>query len=258
MDAWDMPFSVIDGTTLDVAIGAPGSCSRHTDGQTHESNANKAFCMNPTTMTLEQLHDATAFADRDPAKIQAILQKGGFSKTGTERFCSGTTGEMIDVAIFVGMVYMQKLKHMVSDKHHACMVAPRNPVTQQPCSGRFNGGALKTGTMELDALVAHGAEDLVSEFLRTESDPAWMWCCTKCGSITTVMVGNTFCVMCGGKNTGKPMPTVGFFKVLVNELACLNIRCTLPLKKLEVLDKFHEQRLRARELNARLGARCGS
>ena len=241
-DEWNMPFSISDGTAPDVLIGAPGISSRNTNGQLHESQANKAYCLNPEKMTLENLHDATAFAKGDPAKIQDILRKGGFAPSGTERFCLGTTGELIDAHIFIGLVYMQRLRHLVSQKQHACATAPRNPVTQQPCSGRHQGGALRTGTMELDALAGHGCEEIMSECMRTESDPAWMWCCIVCGAITNVVVGNTFCSLCGGKNTGKPMPTVGFFKVLVNELACINICCTLPLKKLSQLDKFHKRR----------------
>jgi len=241
-DEWNMPFSISDGTAPDVLIGAPGISSRNTNGQLHESQANKAFCLNPQQMTLQGLHDATAFAQGNPAKIQEVLRNGGFSPNGTERYCLGTTGQLVDAHVYVGLVYMQRLRHLVSQKQHACATAPRNPVTQQPCSGRHQGGALRTGTMELDALAGHGCEEIMSECMRTESDPAWMWCCTVCGAITNVVVGNTFCSLCGGKNTGKPMPTVGFFKVLVNELACINICCTLPLKKLFQLDKFHKRR----------------
>jgi DNA-directed RNA polymerase beta subunit len=107
------------------------------------------------------------------------------------------------------------------------------------------GGALRTGTMENDALAAHGVEEIVDECMRTESDPAWMWCCTSCDSITNVLAGNTYCVMCKKSNTGKRMPTVGFFQVLVQELAYMGIRVILPLKEITRIDTFANVRCEA-------------
>lgn len=93
---------------------------------------------------------------------------------------SGITGEPLQVYVFFGPLFYQKLKHMVLDKMHARPRGPRAMMTRQPTEGRSRDGGLRLGEMEKDCLVGYGASQLIMERLMLSSDIFQISVCNVC------------------------------------------------------------------------------
>merc|ERR1712113_1292205 len=93
------------------------------------------------------------------------------------------TGEELYVDIYIGSVFYQRLRHMVSDKIQVRSTGPINQLTRQPIKGRQFGGGIRFGEMERDSLLAHGAAYLLHDRLHLSSDYCKMDCCRNCGSL---------------------------------------------------------------------------
>src|ERR1700735_2830768 len=117
---------------------------------------------------------------------------------------SGITGQEFAADIYLGVVYYQRLRHMVLDKFQVRTTGPVDQVTRQPikvcfvldCSrafltldslqGRKRGGGIRFGEMERDALLAHGTSFLLQDRLMNCSDYSTAWVCRTCGSIISL------------------------------------------------------------------------
>lgn len=98
------------------------------------------------------------------------LLNAGFNYYGNETMYSGTYGTELKVDIYMGLVYYQRLRHMVHDKSQARSTGPVDILTQQPLKGRKKGGGIRMGEMERDAMLAHGLSQIVNERLFISSD----------------------------------------------------------------------------------------
>ncbi|KAJ2711460.1 hypothetical protein H4S00_006049, partial [Coemansia sp. D1744] len=107
----------------------------------------------------------------------------GYNFHGSEPMYSGVTGQEMRADIYIGVVYYQRLRHMVSDKYQVRTTGPINPLTQQPIKGRKRGGGIRLGEMERDALIAHGAAYFLQDRLMNCSDYSLAYVCKCCGSI---------------------------------------------------------------------------
>lgn len=96
---------------------------------------------------------------------------------------AGTYGNQMKVDIYLGVVYYQRLRHMVSDKSQARSTGPVDILTQQPLKGRKKGGGIRMGEMERDAMLAHGLSQIVNERLFRSSDYSQAFVCNNCGSL---------------------------------------------------------------------------
>lgn len=98
------------------------------------------------------------------------LRAAGYNYHGSEPLYSGIHGTEMRCDIFVGLVYYQRLRHMVKDKYQVRATGPVNEITQQPIKGRKMGGGIRFGEMERDSLIAHGVSFLLHDRLMRCSD----------------------------------------------------------------------------------------
>ncbi|RKO97790.1 beta and beta-prime subunits of DNA dependent RNA-polymerase, partial [Caulochytrium protostelioides] len=150
--AVDMPFSE-SGIQPDVIINPHAFPSRMTIGMFVESLAGKAGALHGYAQ------DATPFrfSEDYPAAdhFGEQLRAAGFNYHGNEPMYSGITGEEFKADIYIGVVYYQRLRHMVSDKYQVRTTGPVHNLTQQPIKGRKRAGGIRFGEMERDSLLAH-------------------------------------------------------------------------------------------------------
>ena len=159
----DMPFTK-DGIVPDLIVNPHCIPSRMTIAQLLESIFGKA-CL------AKGMHgDGTAFNNVSRDAIADMLSKQGMERHGNEILYNGQTGEQIPCDIFIGPVYMQRLKHMVADKIHSRATGPKVMLTRQPAEGRSRDGGLRIGEMERDCLIAHGTSLFLKESFLDRSD----------------------------------------------------------------------------------------
>ncbi|EPR58357.1 DNA-directed RNA polymerase I RPA2, partial [Toxoplasma gondii GT1] len=168
------------------------------------------------------------------------LMRAGYQYYGTEELYSGVYGVPLTAHIFTGLIYYQRLRHMVTDKHQVRATGPVDALTHQPVKGRKRHGGVRFGEMERDALISHGAAALLQDRLLHCSDAHKTFCCPSCGSILTPSAvpnlrGRTaggkravpFCRVCQVPCRLIMVPYV--FRYLANELAAMNVTIRLKL-----------------------------
>ena len=159
----DMPF-LPDGTPVDIVLNPLGVPSRMNVGQVLETHLGWA-CQRLG------LHAATPVFDGITEKsIREMMVKAKIPERGKTILFDGRTGEPFDQEVMVGIIYMLKLHHLVSDKIHARAVGPYSLVTQQPLGGKAQYGGQRFGEMEVWALEAYGAAYALQELLTVKSD----------------------------------------------------------------------------------------
>ena len=159
----DMPF-LPDGAPVDIVLNPLGVPSRMNVGQVLETHLGWAC-------HVIGMHAATPVFDGIPEKeIWKLMEQANLPNTGKTKLYDGRTGEKFDQQVVVGMIYMLKLHHLVSDKIHARAVGPYSLVTQQPLGGKAQYGGQRFGEMEVWAMEAYGAAYCLQELLTVKSD----------------------------------------------------------------------------------------
>ncbi len=211
----DMPF-MEDGTPIDIMLNPLGVPSRMNIGQVLEIHLGMA-CKKLGVKVASPVFDGMTNEE-----IFELMEEAKMHKDGKEILYDGRTGDRFDERISVGVMYLIKLVHMVDDKLHARATGPYSLVTQQPLGGKAQNGGQRFGEMEVWALEAYGAANILQEILTIKSDDR-----------------------VGRKRTyeaivkGYDLPTPGIpeaFKVLVRELQGLAINVELRMKDGEILD----------------------
>ncbi|MCB1070683.1 MAG: DNA-directed RNA polymerase subunit beta, partial [Kiritimatiellae bacterium] len=159
----DMPF-LPDGTPVDIVLNPLGVPSRMNVGQvleTHLGWACKMLGMHAATPVFDGISEKT---------VRDLMVEAGLPHSGKIRLIDGRSGEPFDQEVMVGIIYMLKLHHLVSDKIHARAVGPYSLVTQQPLGGKAQYGGQRFGEMEVWALEAYGAAYALQELLTVKSD----------------------------------------------------------------------------------------
>jgi len=223
MSQEDMPFTQ-DGITPDILINSLCLPSRMTVSQLLETVLGKACCMEGS------YGDATAFSSNSDNIAEHIcdrLEKNGFERTGWEMLYNGMTGLPIKAKIFIGPVFYQRLKHMVSDKIHSRSHGHVTTLTRQPLEGRSREGGLRFGEMERDAMIGHGASRFLKERLFDKSDIYQIYVCDGCGNIATTQ---QYCKACDSDQISKcNLPYAS--KLLFQELMAMSIKVSLKADK---------------------------
>jgi DNA-directed RNA polymerase subunit beta len=159
----DMPF-MPDGTPVDIVLNPLGVPSRMNVGQVLETHLGMAC-------RVLGLHAASPVFDGCPeAEIWELMKKAQLPEDGKTVLYDGRTGEPFDQRVVVGVMYMLKLHHLVSDKIHARAVGPYSLVTQQPLGGKAQYGGQRFGEMEVWAMEAYGCAYALQELLTVKSD----------------------------------------------------------------------------------------
>ena len=202
----DMPY-LSDGTPVDILLNPLGVPSRMNLGQILEMHLGMAA-------KELNIHVATpVFAGANHDEIIDSLKEAGMSEDGKAVLYDGRTGEPFHNRISVGVMYMIKLHHMVDDKLHARSTGPYSLVTQQPLGGKAQFGGQRFGEMEVWALYAYGAANILQEMMTIKSDDV----------VGRVKVYEALV-------KGNPIPKSGVpesFRVLIKEFQALGLDITV-------------------------------
>jgi len=216
----DMPH-LADGRPIDVVLNPLSVLARMNPGQLLEMHLGLACDLNgyfAMTQPLNEISQGT---------IQEELKQAGIPEDGKVELWDGMTGEKFDRPVAVGVLYLNKLHHMVDDKMHARSTGPYSLVTQQPLGGRAQMGGQRFGEMEVWALEAYGAAYTLQEVLTIKSDD------TK---------GREEAYASIIKNKPLLHPNIPeSFRVLANELTALGIKVNADVIRSDV--KYGDKRL---------------
>ena len=214
----DMPYTK-DGLRPDIIINPHAIPSRMTIGQLKETLLGKVL------LQLGLFGDGTSFGDMDIGGISKDLLNLGYEQHGNELLYSGLTGEQIESDIFMGPVFYQRLKHMVSDKQHSRSIGPMVNLTRQPAEGRSRDGGFRFGEMERDCTIAHGASRFTRGRLYDCSDKYQVHVCRRCGMIAVYndAVGIHVCKTCDNRVDFAHVEIPYACKLLFQELQTMNV-----------------------------------
>ncbi len=159
----DMPF-LEDGRPVDIILNPLGVPSRMNLGQILETHLGWAAA-ELGFRAISPVFDGTR-----EAEIKAALREAGLPEAGKVVLYDGRTGEPFEQEVTVGYIYIMKLHHMVDDKIHARATGPYSLITQQPLGGKARFGGQRFGEMEVWALEAYGAANVLQELLTVKSD----------------------------------------------------------------------------------------
>ena len=213
LPAEDMPF-LPDGTPVDIILNPLGVPSRMNIGQILETHLGWAL------QKKGQKAATAVFDGATEEQIQAELREAGLPEDGKITLRDGRSGEAFDRPITVGYIYMLKLHHLVEDKIHARSTGPYSLITQQPLGGKAQFGGQRFGEMEVWALEAYGAANILQELLTVKSDDVL-------GRV------QTYEAIVKGEEIQPPRVPESF-KVLIKELRSLGLNA-------EILDQNDEE-----------------
>ncbi len=202
----DMPY-LADGTPVDILLNPLGVPSRMNLGQILEMHLGAA------AKKLNIYVSTPVFEGATRNEIIDALKEAGLDEDGKTVLYNGRTGEPYDNRISVGVMYMIKLHHMVDDKLHARSTGPYSMVTQQPLGGKAQFGGQRFGEMEVWALYAYGAANVLQEMMTVKSDDV----------VGRVKVYEALV-------KGEPIPKSGVpesFRVLIKEFQALGLDITV-------------------------------
>jgi len=202
----DLPFQE-DGRPVDIVLNPLGVPSRMNLGQIYETVLGWAG------IELGLKFATPIFDGANDDDVLEFTRKAGIPDWGKTYLYDGLSGERFDQPTTVGVIYMIKLGHMVDDKMHARSIGPYSLITQQPLGGKAQFGGQRFGEMEVWALEAYGASNILQEILTVKSDD---------------IIGRAKAYEAIVKGDNMPQPGIPeSFNVLLHELRGLGLDVTL-------------------------------
>jgi DNA-directed RNA polymerase subunit beta len=198
----DMPF-MPDGTPVDIILNPLGVPSRMNLGQLYET------ALGWVGRKLGVKFATPVFDGASYHNVDEYLEKAGLPEGCKTDLYDGRTGDKFHQKVTCGYIYMLKLSHLVDDKIHARSIGPYSLITQQPLGGKAQFGGQRFGEMEVWALEAYGASNILQEILTVKSDDV-------------VGRSKVYEAIVKGENVHKPnVPEA--FNVLIKELQGLGL-----------------------------------
>ena len=234
---YDMPYTE-DGITPEVILNPHAIPSRMTVGQLLETIAGKVGAIKARYI------DGTPFFKEDVDSLMVELLKAGYDPHAREVMYDGKTGRLIDKPVAIGVVFYQRLYHMVADKMHARATGKVQLLTRQPTEGKARQGGLRFGEMERDCLVGHGAAALIRDRMLFNSDYYTMYVCNECGHISWYNRRKRVleCPIHGENGDVKPVKVPYAFKLLLQEITSMVIKPEVHVaEKIGILEKVLER-----------------
>lgn len=225
----DMPYIAASGITPDLIINMHSFPSRMTIGQLYETSLAKT-CARKCAIA-----DGTAFLPISYDDIGAELQRLGFRYNGRERMYDAR-GRYLDVALFVGFTYEQRLlKFVLDDEYAVAGTGPTDATTGQPLGGKNVGGGLRLGEMENWALLSHGSTMTQLEKLTEDSDGRTAYVCRGCGDAAICNPHDEVyrCLNCGEYADIAAVETRKSAIVFREELDAANVKMRMGLRPRE-------------------------
>ncbi|MFP4142097.1 MAG: DNA-directed RNA polymerase subunit B [Thermoplasmata archaeon] len=222
----DLPFTE-EGVVPDLIVNPHAMPSRMTVAHMLEMLGGKVA-------SLEGRHiDGTPFSGESEDALKEALKEAGFKSNGTEILYDGRSGKMLEAEIYMGVIYYQKLHHMVANKLHSRSRGPVQILTRQPTEGRSRKGGLRFGEMERNCLIGHGTAMVIKDRLLDQSDGTTEYICGNedCGHIAILdSNGELRCPVCGEKSDIHQIQTSFAFKLLMDELRSLGVTMRLNVE----------------------------
>lgn len=236
----DMPFTA-SGVRPDIIINPHCIPSRMTIGKLIEIVTSKLAAFKGERI------NSTAFNDFNVDEFRRQLVQYGYVDSGNEVLYSGYTGRIIQAQIFMGPCYYQALRHHVKDKIQMRSRGAIRAVTHQPVGGRGRGGGLRSGEMERDAFISHGASSVLLERLCVSSDQYKTVFCKTCGSIAVSNINGQgiVCKGCSKSHERNPgnfgnLAVPYAYKLLTQLLMGAGLNMTFGLKTFEEIAEARE------------------
>ncbi|KAK9174472.1 RNA polymerase Rpb2 domain 6 family protein [Cryptosporidium meleagridis] len=261
----NMPFSE-SGMVPDILFNPHGFPSRMTIGMLLESMGGKAACIHgarsldatPFNINIsddlsrseENCEDDKGDEKSTVSYFGKALERAGFQYYGCEPLYNGMTGVELPCHIFMGVIYYQRLRHMVADKAQVRATGPIDALTRQPVKGRKRHGGIRFGEMERDSLISYGVSSILVDRLLICSDEHRAHVCPKCGLIISSISKRAMAQSMSSSKLSNCIPPVSvcrackspcrivmlpyIFRYLSNELAAMNIVIRLHLQQEDV------------------------
>jgi DNA-directed RNA polymerase II subunit RPB2 len=208
------------GLVPDIIINPHCIPSRMTIAQLLETLLGRLGC------EVGALGDGSPFNNASVDQISAMLRdKYGLEPYSNEIMYNGHNGRQMEVNIFMGPCFYQRLRHCSADKLHSRASGPLVMLTRQPAEGRAREGGLRFGEMERDAVCAHGISEFTKERLVECSDGFRCWICRQCGLVAIANPEESIWVCRGCENTTEfsPVQIPYASKLFIQELETMCI-----------------------------------
>ena len=191
-----------------------------TIGQLKETILSTLVCMYGPSVCIDKDLHCSAFSNADQTVLSSVLKQNEMHPSCRVPLYGGIDACRYAEYFFIAFVHCQRLKHMVQDKFHSRRIGPVAPLTRQPLAGRARNGGLRIGEMERDAMISHGAVQVLRDRLLWQADAFRMVICKVCGIFVYPVFSQ--CSLCHGHDM-RAVTVPYTFKLLLYEILAMGV-----------------------------------